>query len=95
MTLDAGGLEEWSVDGEESWSDYTYASGNVDTSDGEDRGMISEPNPLVVFVESGLDVANIDGHMTFGDSLAPVNRDSGKTSLQSLRKRPIVGFWVT
>ena len=46
--------DDRSVDGDESWSDYSFASNDTGSGGVEDYDVVCETNPLVEFLEKGL-----------------------------------------
>ncbi|KAI2493370.1 hypothetical protein MHU86_21152 [Fragilaria crotonensis] len=78
MTMDRGSADERSVDGEESWSDYTYASGGSDSTGGKDVGFVLERDPFVERVEDDLKETKAGDVVAVGrESACPVAQDTG------------------
>ncbi len=95
------GLDEMSVSGEESWSDYTFASRDNGFSGVEDNGVISETNPLVEYFENELavngaeDVGGVESDLECVARFAEGRRACGATTVpendycrRGARRRP-------
>ncbi|KAI2494805.1 hypothetical protein MHU86_19700 [Fragilaria crotonensis] len=92
VAMDRCSEDERSVDGEESWSDYTYASGGSDSTGGKDGGLILERDPFVERVENDLKETKAGDVVAIGGELAPpVEQGTGPLTYCFSREVPVPG----
>lgn len=92
VAMDHCSADERSVDGEESWSDYTYASGGSNSTGGKDGGLVLERDPFVERVENDLKETKAGDVVATGGELAPpVEQGTGPLTNCFSREVPVRG----